>query len=163
MPLSTPVSSLIESLGACSAGCPDPWLQHPRCVIIHQRQPLSPHGVIISQRSATCHQSAPAFAAVVENLSCSAVSAVATLIGNVSPWFLNRQTRHCTPGFHTTHREKQHVDQNRCCPQKLLNEIRFLHEETVLSYVSKQSGEVCFMNASRAKKNWNTERTKKIK
>lgn len=66
-------------------------------------------------------------------------------------------------GFHTTHCEKQHVDQNRRCPQKLLNEIRFLREETVLNYVSKQSGEVCFMNASRAKKKWNTERTKKIK
>ena len=55
---------------------------------------------------------------------------------------------------------------NHRCPQKRSNEIGLLRhriqEEMVLNYLCKQLGEVCFMKRSRAKKNWNKERAKKL-
>lgn len=68
----------------------------------HQSEtPAVTSRVTISQRGvacSACHQSVPAYCCGC-NLACSAVSASVMLIGNGSPWFLNRQTMRRAAGL----------------------------------------------------------------
>ncbi len=77
---------------------------------------------------------------------------------------LHTKTLSCVSS--TSYAAKTEHRPNRFCPQKHFNEIRlpqrWIQAEMVLNYLSEQSGEVCFMKTSWAKKNWNKERAKKL-